>query len=336
MLKFSFQIIMGCVICLFGITHALNRPPTPTITNATYANGKITIEGSMTSAEQCHAVLLTDLSASLINAYESGSSLNPYEGAAISYASDKFPISISLGSQTIERYFVAVAASKLEDKIRVFSPWKIYANTTTGLPIAISTSDVDKRENLMSRARTIDAKNPNKVLIDFTFSLKTATAASCRFELKQGSNVLLSLSNMGSIAGAKTDLINTLNDTTGIGDALIIVSDSGGTNLYKIYQMVDLSLSSDLRATIIDNNGLVIDTMDRTVGTYSDEGYMDIFSTISALIRMPDGTSNPFYPASIPAATDSTKLNLLIAAMLDLSIAHNSPLPESNEQKQGI
>jgi hypothetical protein len=125
---------------------AITRPPTPTITNATYANEKITITGSMTSAEQCHVVLLTDLSAPLLNAYESSSSL---EGAAVSYSSTTFPIVVPLGSQIVERYFVAVAVSKLEDKKRIYSAWKIYADNSTGLPLAISTSQSDKRENLI-------------------------------------------------------------------------------------------------------------------------------------------------------------------------------------------
>jgi len=63
---------------------------------------------------------------------------------------------------------------------------------------------------------------------------------------------------------------------------------------------------------------------------------MNIISTISALVRMPDGTSDPFYPSSIPPHSDSVKIDLLLTAMLDLSLAHNSPIPKGNEVSQGI
>lgn len=146
-LKFSFTIFVGYIICLYGISHAINRPPTPTITNASYADGKITIEGNLSpGVEQYHAVLLTDLSASLTNAYESVSSLRPYEGAAVSNSANKFPIVITLENQTIERYFIAVAASKIDsNRVRIFSGWRVYTDSS-GLPISISTSQTDKKK----------------------------------------------------------------------------------------------------------------------------------------------------------------------------------------------
>ncbi|NMB98622.1 MAG: hypothetical protein GYA02_18775, partial [Clostridiaceae bacterium] len=46
--------------------------------------------------------------------------------------------------------------------------------------------------------------------------------------------------------------------------------------------------------------------------------------------------TDPLNTDSIAALPDSSKLKLLITAMVDLSLAHNSPQPDENEQSQGI
>jgi len=51
---------------------------------------------------------------------------------------------------------------------------------------------------------------------------------------------------------------------------------------------------------------------------------------------MPSGTTDPLNQDSITALPDSSKIKLLITAMVDLSLAHNSPQPDENEQSQGI
>jgi len=87
---------------------------------------------------------------------------------------------------------------------------------------------------------------------------------------------------------------------------------------------------------LIDTAGLVMDTLKSPVGISEDIGYMNIISTIYALTAMPSGTTDPLNTDSIAALPDSAKLKLLITAMVDLSLAHNSPQPDENEQSQGI
>jgi hypothetical protein len=51
---------------------------------------------------------------------------------------------------------------------------------------------------------------------------------------------------------------------------------------------------------------------------------------------MADNTPDPFYPGTVSAISDSVKIKLLVTAMVDLSLPHNSPLPNSTEISQGI
>jgi hypothetical protein len=79
-----------------------------------------------------------------------------------------------------------------------------------------------------------------------------------------------------------------------------------------------------------------MDTLKSPIGISEDIGHMNIISTIYALTAMPSGTVDPLNPDTIAKRSDSTMLKILITAMVDLSLAHNSPQPDENEQSQGI
>jgi hypothetical protein len=79
-----------------------------------------------------------------------------------------------------------------------------------------------------------------------------------------------------------------------------------------------------------------MDTLKSPIGISEDIGHMNIISTIYALTAMPSGTVDPLNPDTIAKRADSTMLKILITAMVDLSLAHNSPQPDPNEQSQGI
>jgi hypothetical protein len=106
--------------------------------------------------------------------------------------------------------------------------------------------------------------------------------------------------------------------------------------LYRFYGYLEANADDSFDVTLIDTAGLVMDTLKSPVGISEDSGHMNIISTIYALTAMPSGTTDPLNTDSIATLSDSAKLKLLITAMVDLSLAHNSPKPDENEQSQGI
>jgi hypothetical protein len=142
---------------------------------------------------------------------------------------------------------------------------------------------------------------------------------------------------LSNIPNAKADIKDALNDTTGIGSGkLHFKSETSDFYLYRFYGYLEADADDSINVTLIDTAGLVMDTLKSPVGISEDIGHMNIISTIYALTAMPSGTTDPLNTDSIAALPDSSKLKLLITAMVDLSLAHNSPQPDENEQSQGI
>ena len=106
--------------------------------------------------------------------------------------------------------------------------------------------------------------------------------------------------------------------------------------MYRFYGYLEANADDSFDVTLIDTAGLVMDTLKSPVGISEDSGHMNIISTIYALTAMPSGATDPLNTDSIATLSDSAKLKLLITAMVDLSLAHNSPKPDENEQSQGI
>lgn len=325
-------------VCMISMAYAIDPPSDIDVTFDADRN-KIdiiaNIPGGLGSDDSCHAILVSDLSTSLSGAYEIGSALPQSDGPAISFAAKNSTLAVFLGNQAIERYFVAVKVSRLVNGNRIHSPWKIHADNSTGLPISISTSHGIYKENIFHRARCIDERNSHKIIIDFTFSLPTTNASGCKFKLFKNNTELLNVDNLGTVSG-KSDIQNAMQDTAGINSALILKRENNGSYFYNIYQTVNITPADTISATIISSDGSVIDTVHEKVRIFSDSSYMNIVSTISALTYMADGTSDPFYPAPFQPMADSVKANLLIAAMIDQSLAHNSPKPSNTELAQGI
>ena len=323
--------MMESVLC------ALDRPPVPNISGVNFDGVKITINGSVASGfDSIHVVLLSDFTASLgyINDYGNDKG----EGPAINYASKSFPIRFNPSMQSRERYFVAVATSKINaDNVRVFSGWKVYIDTTTGMPLSISTSSGNDGENLLYRARRINENNSKEVVYDLTFSLPKRRASECKLILKHNGIPKLNINDLSNIPNVKTDIKEALADTTGAGSGkLHIKSETPDFYLYRFYGYLEADSNDSIDVILIDTAGLVMDTLKSPVGISEDIGHMNIISTIYALTAMPSGTTDPLNTDSIATLPDSAKLKLLITAMVDLSLAHNSPQPDENEQSQGI
>jgi hypothetical protein len=346
MLKFSFQIIMGCVICLFGISHSLTRPQTPTVTNPTFDGTHISFTVGNTDGDEYHAALLTDLTAALQVSYESGSQSVPLEGACVSYSIKKGTsatetMSLPVGDQTIERYFVAVAASKKDSNgVKVYSGWRVYTDAN-GLPISLSTSQGDKKETVFYRARKISERNDSLVVIDFKFSLPTADASDYSFTLKRDATTIVTFSDLGSITDTVNNITSALVNSSRINNnTLVIMREENNFYLYNIYTILsDYGINPDdrLNGQLIKNTGEV-DTAIAHIGIYGDSSYQNMISTIYDLLRVANTVPNPIYPGVLQAlpSSDTLKAKLLITAMLDLSLPHNSPAPNSNEAAGGI
>jgi hypothetical protein len=159
------QGIPARILLLIGtiavVAHAaLDRPVAPTISSVTFnaSTQQITIAGTMSEGDSCHAVLVTDLSVGLGAAYAIGNDVS-LAGSAVSYAHETLPLVIELDDKSRERYFIAIASSKVDvNELRVFSPWKIFTDAN-GLPLAISTGHDALSENLIYRVRKIDPAN---------------------------------------------------------------------------------------------------------------------------------------------------------------------------------
>ena len=194
-----------------------------------------------------------------------------------------------------------------------------------------------KGENLIYRARRINEKNSKEIVYDLTFSLPKSRASECKLILKHNGTPKLNINDLSNIPNAKADIKEALNDTTGAGSGkLHFKSDSSNFYLYRFYGYLEANADDSFDVTLIDTAGLVMDTLKSPVGISEDSGHMNIISTIYALTAMPSGATDPLNTDSIATLSDSSKFKLLITAMVDLSLAHNSPQPDENEQSQGI
>ncbi|HEX2955699.1 MAG TPA: hypothetical protein VHO70_02640, partial [Chitinispirillaceae bacterium] len=303
-------------LLLISVSNAIVRPPVPTITGASFDGRNMTVDCTVDSGayDSVHVVLLTDFTSSLSYACEFGNGTG--EGPVVNYASKSLRNRFPLSNQSRERYFVAAATSKInEDSIKIFSGWKVY--TDNGLPVSITTSSLETCENLFYRARRINESNKNQVVFDVTFSLPVSRATNCKFILKKGETQLIDLPDLSVVPNAKSDLLDAIQDTVGITNKLFFMKTEKGINQYRFYGYLDNSSSDPIEAILIDTAGLVLDTLKNHVGVSSDNGYMNILSTIYALTAMPDSTIDPLNPGTIPSLSDSLRLKLLITAILD-------------------
>ena len=199
--------------CLIALTYALDRPVAPNISGASFTNGVIVVTGSKTAGDSCHVVLLSDLSSSLEYAYGIGSYTTPLEGPAVTFAATNFPISVPLGNQSRERYFLAVASSILNSEgQRVFSGWQVLTDDN-GLPQPISTYSDTLGENFFYRARRINEKNSRQVILDLTFSLLKSKAAKYNLEIKR-TNKNSELNDLQLFPESKSDISEAINGVT--------------------------------------------------------------------------------------------------------------------------
>ena len=99
-------------LCFITFLYAADRPAAPVLSDVSFNNDVITITASAPEGDSCHAVLLTDLSTPLGNAYTFGKHGNSPEGPVISYAAPPsvLPLKLFIGNQSRERYFVAIAS----------------------------------------------------------------------------------------------------------------------------------------------------------------------------------------------------------------------------------
>ena len=123
------------------------------------------------------------------------------------------------------------------------------------------------------------------------------------------------------------------------GNTLILKRESGDFYLNNVYTFIpDFGPLDTLSSTIIDNNGSIHDTTSSRVGIFSDSSHQNIISTIYDLLRVGATIDDPIYPGTLQNidAADTLKARLLITALVDLSLPHNSPVPDPNEVSQGI
>lgn len=335
-----FQKTLQFAVCIVSFLYAVNRPAAPVLSGVSFDNDIITITASASEGDSCHAVLLTDLSIPLEYAYTFGNHSNPLEGSVISYAvpPSVLPLKLFVGNQSRERYFVAIASSKVnDDGIRSFSGWKVYTDSS-GVPIPVSTGYNTKGENLIYRARRINERRPEQVIVDLSFSVPKDSAAKYNLLLRQNATTLLTLPNLSSIPNSASDIRAAVNSVNLIqNNNLVFKREQNGFYLYNVYAFVsNFNNSDELFAVLIKSSGTVTDTNEVQIGVGADSSYQDINSTILTLACMADNTPDPFYPGTISAISDSVKIKLLVSAMVDLSLAHNSPLPSSAEISQGI
>ena len=108
---------------------------------------------------------------------------------------------------------------------------------------------------------------------------------------------------------------------------------------FTIYHIIKNYANTDsIKARIITSDNLVYDTTTNQVAVINDPGFIDIHTTIHNLIKIADDTEDPIYPGVLQTynPADTLPAKLFIAAMLDLSLAHNSPQEKEQEIANGI
>lgn len=335
-----FQKTLQFAVFIVSTLYAVDRPATPVLTGVSFTNDIITITATASEGDSCHAVLLTDLSTPLGNAYTFGNHVNPLEGSVISYAVplSVLPLKLFVGNQFRERYFVAIASSKVnDDGIRTFSGWNVYTDSS-GVPMPVTTGYDTLKENLFYRARRINERRPEQVVIDLSFSVPKDSAAKYNLLIRQNTTTLLTLPNLSSIPNSVHDIRAAVNSVNLIqNNNLMFKRELNGFYLYNLYTFISNFNNTDtLAAVLAKSSGSAGDTNQVQIGVCTDSSYQNINSTISTLACMADNTPDPFYPGTISAISDSVKLKLLVTAIIDLSLTHNSPLPNSAEISQGI
>ncbi len=335
------QGIPARILLLIGtiavVAHAaLDRPAAPTISSVTFnaSTQEITIAGTMSEGDSCHAVLVTDLSVGLGAAYAVGNAVS-LAGSAVNYAQETLPLVIELDDKSRERYFIAIASSKVDaNKLRVFSPWKIFTDAN-GLPLAISTGHDALSENLIYRARKIDPAN-DSVVIDVTFSLPASQTTNSKLMISRQGIPLLTISDLSSVSNSKHDIREAINSPSGITNTLVMQRDTLGFSLYSVYLFTSLDAGDSINVELIKSDSTLADTAQRKIGVIEDAAHRNMISTIYTLCRMPAATPDPIYPGALGNLPDSNRVKLLITAMLDRAVAHNSPLGVPEEEDEGI
>ncbi len=88
---------------------------------------------------------------------------------------------------------------------------------------------------------------------------------------------------------------------------------------------------------LVSESGELADTTQSRMIIANDPGYKNISTTILTLLKMPSAVGNPItYAEELPSFDDSLKAKLLIAAMLDRTLAHDSPEQDLSEAAGGV
>jgi len=220
------------------------------------------------------------------------------------------------------------------DGIRTFSGWKVFADSL-GVPLSVTTGYATKGENLFSRARRINERRPEQVVIDLSFSVPRDSAAKYNLIIRQNSTTLLTLPNLSNIPNSVSDIRTAVNSVNLIQNVnLVFKREQNGFNLYNVYTFTGGFINTDNLVAVLEKTG--DKPIEAQIGVCADSSYQNINSTVSALACMADNTPDLFYQGTISPISDSVKIKLLVTAMVDMSLPHNSPITNSFEASQGI
>ncbi len=353
------SILLTSVIVLLTMTQAfsITRPPAPAAVSAVdydYANDNIKVTITPPAAPppasdwdkvKYHVVLLTDLSFPLQRALREGKgTIGPVLSVEKTPADiNAGPISINLGNAAYSgRYFTAASLSAIDknqiNPTRVYSSWVLYRNPTSGVPLQVSITKPSKEETPYYRSLSI---SPTEAMCLLQFSLDNASGNS--LTLKNRTTDILTIPDLGSVTGTAALLfedslkhaVNSLG-TGSVYNAILLQNNK----LFSLFFRYAKGASDSMGFRILTSatNKVKYEGMFFMV---DDAGYMDMIKTMVALQKVPvnvvanpvlyDGVT-PSVPATIPESVSS----LFCAAILHLSLAHNSPDADNNEASQSL
>jgi hypothetical protein len=210
---------------------------------------------------------------------------------------------------------------------------------TSGTPKTISTATDKTQESFYYRARRV-SDNENEVVFDFSFSVPST--GTHKFELRSGSSKLLSLTNLSTVTSYSSvkEVLDNVDPTNPADSSWFLLkqSVSNGTAYTIYYIKTNYASSEKITALLTSSDGNVIDTTATDIPVIDDDVTIDINKTIFTLAAEPKGTVDPINPGIFtPSFSKGEKIGkLIIAAMIDRSLAHNSPVQNPYENGGGI
>ncbi len=332
-------VLLSSVLFTWSVlAQGIQRPATPNIMGVDLSStGHIDITTSslpVGDEPQCHAVLVSSLTASFTKAMEVGNTSG--EGPVVYYYDKTNELHVDVADSTYERYFVAVAHSVKEGDRRIFSGWKVWTDGD-GVPLTVSTNQGDRGERIYYKSRRIDTYS-NNVVTDMTFSFKPRGSEKYSFQLLHNTFPVVEITDLAGYT-AYNNIKDALENHGPNQDFIILKKVDNGFYQFTIYHIIKNYASTDsIKARIISSDNLVYDTTTNQVAVINDPGFIDIHTTIHNLIKIANDKEDPIYPGALETynAADTLPAKLFIAAMLDLSLAHNSPQEKEQEIANGI